>query len=469
MKRLQTMLYTQMKKLLKRNNYAISLLKYIKEGGREENSTNNLKEYIAAPLRFGFVIIILGLAFFVVWGSFAPLDSASIADGIITVAGNRKTIQHLEGGVIEEILVRDGQRVKEGDVLLTLNDSHPKAQLKMIMSQLNFANAVRARLNAELNNSNQLTWDDEAFDFSDSQVEQILTTQANLFRYRRDEFLANQSIVNERITQNHNEIVSLQIRKKSLQTQKALVSEELEGLETLLEKGLALRSRTLEMRRALNDISASIAETDTKIAAAKESIAENNLKFLNIQNERQKEIAKETKENHSQILELMEKYKAMHDTLERTKIKAPVTGEVTDLKYHTIGGVISSGQKILDIVPDDSTLIIEAKVKTQDIESMYPGLIAKVQLNAYKNRLVPRLEGKVIYVAADAVADPHNGQLHYVARIEIDDNQIAQLNADIKLYPGMPATVFIVKGTRTFLQYLVSPITDSFYKAFKEK
>jgi HlyD family secretion protein len=146
-----------------------------------------------------------------------------------------------------------------------------------------------------------------------------------------------------------------------------------------------------------------------------------------------------------------------------------VSGEVTDLKYHTIGGVIGAGQKILDIVPNDSNLIIEARVKTQDIESLYPGLVAKVQLTAYKNRLVPRLDGEVIYVSADAVPDQHNGQLHYIARIKINEEQIAQLNAEVKLYPGMPATVFIVKGTRTFLQYLVSPITDSFYKAFKEK
>jgi len=158
------------------------------------------------------------------------------------------------------------------------------------------------------------------------------------------------------------------------------------------------------------------------------------------------------------------------DVLERKVVKAPVSGIVADLQVHTIGGVIAPGAKIMDIVPEDQKLIVESEVNTQDIESIHVGMIAKISVDAYKSRLVPRLNGKVIYVSADKTFDPRNPQVppHYIARIEIDDNEINNLVADVKLYPGMPVSVFIVKGTRTFLQYLLSPITDSFYKAFKE-
>jgi len=153
--------------------------------------------------------------------------------------------------------------------------------------------------------------------------------------------------------------------------------------------------------------------------------------------------------------------------VERSEIKSPVDGVVTDMQYHTIGGVIASGHKILDIIPQDGNLIVEAKVKLQDIDSIYPGLLAKVQLGAYKSRLVPRIEGKVIYVSADKSTD-QQGNSFYITRIEIDEEQFNRLSATIKLHPGMPVTVFIVKGTRTFLEYLISPIRDSFFKAFKE-
>ncbi len=434
------------------------------------DKSDDLKNYINAPIKNGLVIIGIGTLFFLIWGSIAPLDSASIADGSVTVAEHRKTLQHLEGGIIESILVEDGQEVKEGDILMRLNDSHHKAQLKITSSQLNFATAVRARLAAELSEQETIAWDDEGFDFADPQVGQIIATQTNLFTLRRDELLANQAIINQRIEQNHKEIISATARKKSLISQQNLMQDELEGMQKLMSQGLALRTRILEIQRSLNETYASIAEAETKISAANQSIAENKLRLINIKNERQREIAKESKENHSQVLDLLERYNAAKDTLDRTVIKAPIHGEVTDLKHHTIGGVILPGHKILDIVPKNGTLIIEAKIKVQDIESIYPGLIAKVQLNAYKSRLVPRLDGKVIYVSADALSDG-NPQIppYYVARIKIDDEQIQKLNADIKLYPGMPATVFVVKGTRTFLQYLISPITDSFYRAFKEK
>ena len=433
-----------------------------------KQADKDLRQTISYPIKFGFITIALGIGLFVVWGGIAPLDSASIAEGTITVAGYHKTIQHLEGGVIQDIYVKDGQTVKENDVLIRLNDSSTKAQLKIYTSQLKFALAVQARLSAERHNEAKIAWDYKIFDPNDSEIKEILQTQENLFRYRQEEFKANLAIFNERLTQNQEEIIGFEARKVSYQSQSKLINEELKNTEILLKKGLALRPRLLELRRHLDELTAGLAETKTKISAAKQSIAENNLRLINLENEYQKELAKEMKENHSQVLDLTEKYTAAEDVLKRVEIKAPTAGIVTDLQYHTIGGVITSGHKILDIVPQGENLIVEAKVKTQDIDSIHPGLVAKIQLGAYKSRLVPRLDGKIIYISADKFTDQHYGNSYYIAKIEIDEKQLSDLNVNVKLYPGMPVTVFIVKGTRTFLNYLISPIRDSFFKAFKE-
>lgn len=438
------------------------------DAGFTDQVTKDLRETIRGPIKFAMTVIAITIGFFVVWGGLAPLDSAAVAEGVIAVSGNHKTIQHLEGGIIESINVKEGQEVKEGDLLMTLSDSSAKAQKQIVESQLIFATATRARLDAEQNGYDMIIWDVDEFDQSNHEVVNIIKNQDNLFRYKREELKANQNIVADRIKQSQEEIIALEARLRSIESQKLSIEEEIKSNEKLMEKGLALKPRVRELQRHMDELIASVVEVKAKIAGANQAISENRLKSINIDNEYYKEISRETKENHSQVLDLTEKYNASVDVLNRTKIKSPSSGIVTDLAYHTVGGVVSPGHKIMDIVPQNEKLIVEAKVRTQDIDSIYPGMIAKIQLGAYKSRLVPRIEGKVIYVSPDKLVDQQSGMPYYLARIEIDESQIKSLTADIKLYPGMPATVFIVKGTRTFLQYIISPIIDSFYKAFKE-
>lgn len=453
--------------------YIRSLHKYMtaktpQDAGFTDKVTKDLKESIHGPVKFGLITIAVGLGFFVFWGGIAPLDSAAVAEGVVTVSGSHKTIQHLEGGLVDSINVQEGQTVKEGDILITLSDSSAKAQKQIIGSQLLFATATQARIAAEQNGYDRIIWDEDEFDQSNPETREILRTQDNLFRYKSEELKANLSIVKERMAQSEEEVTALEARLRSIESQKVSIEEELTSTEKLFEKGLALRPRVLELKRHIDELTAALVEVQTKIAGAKQAISESKLRAINIENEYHKELAREMKENHSQVMDLAEKYNAASEVLERTKVRAPASGIVADLQVHTVGGVVSPGHKIMDIVPQNEKLIIEAKVRTQDIDSIYPGLVAKIQLGAYKSRLVPRLEGKVIYVSPDKLVDQQNGMPYYLARIEIDETQLKSLTADIKLYPGMPATVFIVKGTRTFLQYIISPIIDSFYKAFKE-
>jgi HlyD family type I secretion membrane fusion protein len=441
------------------------------EAGFEAKIEKELKSTIRPPIKFGLGVIAFGIGFFIIWGGAAPLDSASIAEGVIIVSGNHKTIQHLEGGVIEKITVKDGDHVKENDILLVINNSRPKAELAIVTSQLNFATAVQARLHAQLNNYDKIYWDNETFDFSDDRVDEIIKIQVKIFESQTAELKGQLTVLDERIAQKQEENIGHEKQLKSVVSQLNSLQEELKDTEILFKKGLALKEKVYRLRNLHDDSIGKEAQIKASIASNREVISETRVQKLNVQSKFQTELAKEIKENHSHLLEYTEKYNSIKDVLDRTVVKAPSSGIVTGLQYHTIGGVIQPGGKIMDIVPQDQKLIIEAKVKTQDIDSIHLGLSAKVQLGAYKSRLVPRIDGKVIYVSADKFTEQNPGQAqppYYLARIEIDEAQIANMTLDVKLYPGMPVTVFIVKGERTFLQYMISPIRDSFFKAFKE-
>jgi HlyD family type I secretion membrane fusion protein len=260
----------------------------------------------------------------------------------------------------------------------------------------------------------------------------------------------------------------LEFQLTAAQSQEKNYAAEIASTQELLKKGLAHRPRLMELKRAHDEFTGRIGNITSAIAGARQEITQLNIKLIAIKNDFHHKVSDEIKDNHRIILELDEKYTAAKDTLERTEIKAPVDGIVSELKHFTIGGVIPPGQNIMDIVPADDKLIIEAQVPTQDIDSIYPGMLAKVQFSAFKARTVPRVEGKVIYIAPDRHVDERGGAPYYLVRIEVDDKEFDKLTANVKLYPGMPATVFIIKGTRTMLQYLLSPLMDSFYRSFKE-
>lgn len=444
--------------------------KNAEEAGYNFKYDRDIRKAIRPAIFFAFISILTGLAFFVVWGGLAPLDQAAIADGVIIVAGSNKTIQNQEGGTIESINVKEGEEVKVGDILIKLNDTAAKAQVNILKSELTFAKAIEYRLTAELEDYNKIEWDPNEFNLKDGTVKRILKTQEHLFATRKLAKSGKVHIAEERITQRNEEITGYEAQLKSVDSQFKLLSDETNSVESLYSKGLATKEKLSYLKRQLEDLQGRKAQTKAAIASAKQEIAQLQLEILNINHEFQKEIGAEVKENHSRILELTDRYNSALDVLTRTVIRSPVDGVVTELQYHTIGGVISPGQKIMDIVPKTDELIVEARVQTRDIDSIYPGLLARVQLGAYKSRLVPRLDGKVIYVSADKHTDQahQGGQSYYIARVKIDDDELKKLTVEIKLAPGMPATVFIVKGERTFLQYMISPIMDSFFRAFKE-
>lgn len=467
------LLLTRAKKIVLNTEYIKDFKRFmtatsIDDAGYKYVQQNDLKKAITPSLKIGLTGMAIGLFLFVVWGGLAPLDSAAIAEGVVTLSDKKKTIQHLEGGIIDKIEVIEGQEVKAGTLLIELNSAAAKARLQVIDGQLIYIEATEVRLKAEQENASELIFNSEKFDMNNPDVVKIIQSQKNLFNVRKAVSNGQVNVLNERIAQYEQQIVGLEVKLKSTQSQKQSLEEELANTEALFKKGLALKPRVLEIKRQLDSAVGAVADIQSNIFGAKEAASEAKLQILNVDNEFQKEVASEFKENHNHLLELTEQYNAAIDVLNRTKIISPYDGIITDLQYHTVGGVISPGAKILDVIPQDDKLIVEAKVRPQDIDSLYVGLTAKVQLSAYKSRLVPRLDGRVTYISADIVQDPQTGMAFYITRVEIDQRQLNDLNIDIKLYPGMPASVFIVKGTRTFLQYMLSPIRDSFFRAFKE-
>lgn len=432
--------------------------------------SNSVEEAIRPYMRaFGKLMLGFGIVF-VIWGILAPLDSATIANGSIKLYGNRKIIQHPQGGVIKAILVHDGQTVKAGEALIEIDETTAKAEVNRIESALLISRANKQRVLAQQNNAESIEWPDELFDKKNQEVVELIKTQEELFKTRVAIYHGNRHIKLDQNKMRQEKLQSLQAKLKAYEAHHKSYDEEVNGLAELHKKGLVRKNDFYRMQREYDNILAEEINTKSEIANVEKEIDLVELEVLTYENDYRTKLSDEYNEAQARILDLTEQLVERMYVYQNSVIKSPVDGVVTELAYHTIGGVIQPGQKIMDIIPQDDKLIIEARVETKDIDSIRPGLIAKISLNAYKQRIVPRLDGKVIHVAADVTVDERGGGMpFYVARVEIDEQQLAQVNSDIKLYPGMPVTVFIVKGERTFFNYMISPILDTFHRAFKEQ
>lgn len=455
----------------------IHFRKYYKQLLTNNSSSNeitsnkdNLSQYITSPIRFSIIIIAIAISFFVLWGSLAPLDSASIAPGCIVLSGNHKTIQHLEGGVIDKILVKEGDSVEENQPLLLLNEIPARARLHMILSQLRTSKAIENRLLAEQSDKNDININphDPLLNNTLPEVQKILETQYNLFQTRIQSIQGKLNILSQKKLQYQEHIKGLQSLSNSLTSQQLILSDQTTSMRNLIAQGGAPKNDLLELQKRHLEIEGKLGEIKSNIAAIQESISETELQMFDLKNDSKNEINDQLQKIRSQIVDLQEQYQAAEDILTRSIIRAPKAGTITNLQYHTIGGVITPSAKIMDIVPQNDELIVEIHIMPKDIERIQVGLKVKVQLSAYKSRLVPRLDGELIYLSADKLTNERNGYPYYIGRVRIPKESLEKINYNVKLYPGMPADAFIVKGESTFLKYLLNPILDSCHRSFKE-
>jgi HlyD family secretion protein len=408
---------------------------------------------------------VLGLG---TWSTFAPLDSAAIAYGTVESESSRKTIQHLEGGIIREIRVADGDLVHAGQILISLEDTKASAEVESLKGQLWDAIAREARLVAEQRGDDRVSFPAELERAKESpSVAAVLSGQQNIFETRRQVFQSQVAINREKRLQVEKEIEGLKAQASAATKRIGIVRDEAAMVATLVEKGLERRPRLLNLEREAADIEGRRGEITAQISRAEQVINESQTNLLKLENDRQNEISQALREVQNQVFQMRERLQAANDQLSRTAVRAPEDGVVTDLKVHTTGGVIGPGAPLMDLVPRQDRLVITARVKPEDIDVVRPGLEAEVNLLPYNQRRVAPLHAKVVRVSADRLLDKRTDQPYYATKISVQD-PLATGHDMIKIVPGMPAQVFIKTGHGTVALYALKPLLDSFNNAFRE-
>lgn len=427
-----------------------------------------LKDNIArSPIILGLIVLALFFGLFGSWALLAPLDGASIAPGVVVSGSSRKTIQHLEGGIIDKILVTEGQEVKAGQEIIRLSATAAKAKLDLVTKQFIGYKAAEARLMAERDGKDSFEFPKEVLEqTARPEVKDIMDTQNKLFEARKSTYFGQVSVLKQRIAQLDDQIRGLRAQEKAAGGQLKLVNDEARIVEELLKQGNANKPRLLSLQRRAQELQGSKGEITANISKAQQAIGETEQQILNVKSDRIKQVVDELKETQARISDSEENMRASSDVFRRISITSPIDGYITGLKFHTTGGgVIQPGAPITDIVPKDDNMVIEAQVMPQDIDVVHSGLKARVKLTAYKSN-VPMVDGKVVNVSADSFKDDRTGRSYYTARVEVPKENFQKYK--ITLQPGMQAEVFIVTGERTLASYLLTPITNSMDRAFKD-
>jgi HlyD family secretion protein len=425
---------------------------------------------LRGPIRAGILVIGLFFGGLGWWAATAPIAGAAIAPGVVSPDGSRRTVQHLEGGIIRRILVRDGSVVHAGEPLIELEDVQARAGFELLETRLQTLTAAQARLLAEQVNAAGIHfpgWLVEAASDHPTALEAMVTQRA-LFATRAKARADRKAILEQQIAQLQEEIAGLEAQIRADGRQIDLFAEEIDGVEQLYRKGLARKARLLTLKRDRAEVEGNRAERQAAIARAQHSIGEARLQVIAQDTDLLDKVNEELSQTQSDLAEAEQRLAASRDVLERTLIKAPIDGTVVELRFRTPGGVIRPGEPILEIVPDDEELLVDARVSRMDIDVVRKGLPARIMLPAFKQRNMPRIEGRVRQVSADAITDPQTGQSFYRARVEVDPARLAALQPAVVLTPGMPAEVYIMTGERTVLDYLLRPLYDSLRRAFRE-
>tara|TARA_R110002110_G_scaffold159567_1_gene357414 strand:+ start:4639 stop:5943 length:1305 start_codon:yes stop_codon:yes gene_type:complete len=416
----------------------------------------------------GAAIVGVFFGIFGIWAAIAPLNTAAIASGEVMVDGRRKTIQHFEGGIVSEILVRDGAVVKAGQVLVRLQQTQAQAMLSLVDGRSIAARSLAARLKAERDGAETLTFPADIHAASkDPRVRAAMDGQRRIFEARRNALASKTALLRKRDAQVRTEIRGLRAQIKADDRQLALIEEELSGIRSLVRRGLVAKPRLLALERRAAEIGGGRGRNIAAVARAQQTIGETQLKIEELKTERLNEVVRELREVESQLHDLGERRSASSDVLSRTEIRAPIAGTVVGLKIATTGGVIAAGEAIMDIVPTDGSLIVEAKVSPQDIDIVRAGLAAQVRFTALSQRNTVPVDGEVVSVSADRLSDQFTPEGYYLARIGLPAT-IRESLGGVTLHPGMQAEVMIVTGANTALGYFMKPVAESFNRAFRE-
>ena len=413
-----------------------------------------------------FGILLIGVGG---WAGTTQLSGALIASGQIVVESNVKKVQHPTGGVIGELRVRDGDRVKAGDIVARLDQTVTRANLAIVTKGLDELFARKARLAAERDGSTAIVFPELLTSrANEPEIAQIMDGERSLFELRRTSRLGQKAQLREQEGQLNEEIVGMLAQQKAKKREIELINRELEGVRDLYKRNLVQLTRLTQLEREATRVEGELAQLVAAVAQAKGKIAENELKVIQIDQDLSSEVAKELREIDGKIGEFVERKITAEDQLQRVDIRAPQEGTVFQLSVHTVGGVISPGEAIMLIVPDADSLSVEAKVNPQDIEQVQLKQRAVLRFSAFNAATTPEINGEVSRISADITSDQRTGQSYYTIRISIPSDQLTRLG-DVKLVPGMPVECFIQTGERTVISYLLKPLRDQLMRTFRER
>jgi len=419
----------------------------------------SLLSAVKGPLLAGTAVSIAFFGAFGGWAAVAPLDSAAIAPGVVSVESARKTVQHLEGGIVGRILAHDGDRVAAGQALLRLDETRPRATLESLKLQHAAAAARAARLQAERDGESEPTFPDWLAAGPEAAAER------NVFHARRKALEGQSAILSQRAAQHREEIAALGAEIASARKQGGFIAQEVADVEVLFQKGLERKTRLLGLQRQAAEIEGQRNRNEAMIAKVRRDIGETELRIVELRTTMLNEAVEGLRETLEKIARVEEEIRAAEDVLARTVIAAPSSGVVVGMQVHTAGAVIQPGQPLMDIVPQGDRMVIEARVEPGDIDVVHAGQPAQIRLTALNQRFVTPLRGAVKWVSADRLTDQRTGLPYYLARVEL------HLDGDapaVGLHPGMSAEVLIATGGRTLLDYLASPLLRAVERAGRE-
>nr|WP_225919091.1 MULTISPECIES: HlyD family type I secretion periplasmic adaptor subunit [Pseudomonas] len=416
--------------------------------------------------RVGYLMLLVTFGLFGGWAALAPLDSSALAPGVVTVKSYRKTVQHLEGGIVRELRVHDGDLVKTGDVLLVLDSTQARSDMEMTRSQLIAALQLQARLEAERDALPEPVAV-PALDPADPRVQEARDSEARIFQTRRTSLLGEIGLQEKTIGQIEEQIRGFKTIIASKQTLAASYQEEIVDLRALLAEGYVDKQRLREQERSLSRLQTEIAESQSEIAQARVHIDEARLKILQLKKAFASEVAGLLGDARNKVYELRERLATLQDRDQRTDILAPESGMVMGMTVHTLGAVVSPGTALLDIVPANEELIVEAQVSPMDIDRIALGKLADIRFSAFKSSTTPVIEGRLVQISADRLINKDTGTAYYLARVALTDKG-RQTLGNLTLVPGMPVEVLVNTGARTLLQYLIQPASNVFARSLIE-
>jgi len=416
----------------------------------------------------GLLIIVLCFGLFGSWAALAPLERAAFAPGTVKVASNKKTIQHLEGGTVKRILVQDGEAVMVGDLLVELDSSQLVAQLDIFTHQLMQAKIIAKRFLAEQQQKLVVDVSSLSLSKSDERTQVMLANQQDLLIARATAMAGRVNVLQQRIRQLESNRSGLIKQNNTTRMLLASYRSDLNDQNELLKEGYAQISRVRDLERNISSLNGDVAKVNSSIDALDMQVNETKLNIAQLSKDHRAEVVQQLAETNMAINELQEKKSILAEKITRTLILAPVTGHVLNMTLHTVGGVVVQGRPILDIVPYQDKLIVEAQIAINDIDSVTVGSNADIRFSVFNEVKATEIEARVEYISADRLVPETGGYPYYLARLEVTDQGMIALQGHT-LIPGMPAEVLINTGTRTLLQYLLQPALDAYSRSFIEE